>query len=167
MNGEVIPCETHGRYLGVTLDGGLVWKEQITNMSTKATKAMNILKHLRSTWWGAHPNTMLIFYKAFVKPQLDFGALILSRYSKSKLNKLDKVHFQALRICLGMMRFTPTNVVLSEAAESSLSVRRDYLAMRFLIKSMSIQHNPVTQAVTEMYINYNEYGEVEFLGCRS
>lgn len=53
------------------------------------------------------------------------------------------------------MRSTPINIVLSEAGELPLDIRRNWLAIRFLIKAFSIQDNPAVEYLTANYVNYN------------
>ena len=155
LNDEIIPWSNSQRYLGVVLDSKFTWKLQVDNMRQRADKALNILRFLAGTWWGAHPLTLLTFCKAYVRSHLDFGSIVLSKCAKIHLDKLDRVQFHALRVCLGLMRSTPTNVLLSEAGEMSLELRRNYLAAKFLLKASAILNNPVVNFINSMYINYN------------
>lgn len=155
MDGEMIPWVDNYRYLGIVLDNHLTWSKQINNMCQKALKALNILRYIRGTWWGSHPLTMLTFYKAYVRSHLDFGSIIINKCAQYQLNKLDKIQYQSLRVCLGLMKSTPVNIILSEAAELPLDIRRNWLALKFLIKAFSIQNNKVVEAITTNYIHYN------------
>ncbi|KAL3288456.1 hypothetical protein HHI36_002901 [Cryptolaemus montrouzieri] len=61
--------------------------------------------------------------------------------SKGILNKLDRVQFAAIRIALGCMRSTPTNILLSESGEYSLELRRSWLAYKLITKALRISDN--------------------------
>ncbi|XP_026481355.1 uncharacterized protein LOC113388168 [Ctenocephalides felis] len=47
---------------------------------------------------------------------------------------LDRIQYSAIRTCLGAFRSTPTNALIAEAGEPPLSIRKQILSNRFLIK---------------------------------
>ena len=61
----------------------------------------------------------------------------------SALGILDRAQFGALRVALGCMRTTPTSVLLSEAGESPLSLRRSLLSGRFILRNFSWMGSPL------------------------
>lgn len=156
LQDEIINWVEKIRYLGIILDKRCSWIPQVEAMCVKANKAINIMKFFCKTWWGGHPLTMLNFYKAYVRSHLDYGSLILLKCTKNTLAKLDRVQFQGLRVCLGLMRSSPTNIILSEAAECPLDIRRNFLATKFLLKSFSSHENPVINEVSRAYGAYNQ-----------
>ena len=156
INGQNIPWKNIVKYLGVCFDTKLSWEPQIQLMLQKASKGLNMMRSICRTWWGGHPSTLLSFYKAFVRSQLDYGAICLGGCSKKVISQLNKIQFEALRIALGFMKSTPTNVLLGEACEMDLDHRRFFLAAKFLVKAASIENNQVVSAVRCLYINYNE-----------
>lgn len=153
---HVIRWVEYVKYLGIFIDNRFSWNHQIEAMCSKATKGINLMRYFCKTWWGGHPITMLNFFKSYIRSHLDYGSILLAKCSKKLLEKLDKVHFQALRICLGFMRSCPTNIILSESAELPLNIRRNFLATKLLLKAFSIQDNPIIQSVTEAYGAYNQ-----------
>ena len=48
---------------------------------------------------------------------------------------LDRAQYEALRVSLGRMRWTPIAVLLSESGEPPLSLRRSLLGGRFILKN--------------------------------
>lgn len=79
VNNTVIPWSPVLKYLGVIFDSKLTWRPQVEYTSTKALKSLNIIRYLSKTWWGAHPSTSLLFYKALVRSHLDYGLYMLSK----------------------------------------------------------------------------------------
>ncbi|XP_060522337.1 uncharacterized protein LOC132699561 [Cylas formicarius] len=156
VNSVNIPWKNEIRYLGVTFDAKLTWVPQVGRMIHKAASGINIMRFLSRTWWGAHPSTLLIFYKAFVRSHLDYGSMVLGCCGKKTLSGLDRIQYQALRVTLGMMKSTPINILLGEACETSLEVRRIMLASKFLVKSLRIRNNPSFLATQRLYIAYQE-----------
>ena len=42
----------------------------------KCIRALNMVKFLRGTWWGADPRTLLLLYKSFVRSIIDYGSFM-------------------------------------------------------------------------------------------
>ena len=62
--------------------------------------------------------------------------------------KLDRVQFASIRTSLGLMRTTPTNVLLDLAGESSLEERRIFLSKKYLSKVMSTKHHTLNSVLS-------------------
>lgn len=144
------------RYLGMIFEYNLSWKLHIENCCVKANKAINVMKSVTRTWWGAHQNTLLIIYKGLVRPHLDFGCQAISFTSKYNCLKLDRVQYQALRVVLGCMRSTPTNALLAEAGELPLNLRRIYLCTKFAFKKLAINDDITSKSIMNFYAIFNQ-----------
>ncbi|XP_030763442.1 uncharacterized protein LOC115888001 [Sitophilus oryzae] len=68
---------------------------------------------------------------------------------------MDKIQFQALRIALGMMRSTPTIILLSESGELPLDLRSQALGTKQALKVLSYE-NPIGNMLIQLYARYNE-----------
>lgn len=75
---EISSSET-ARFLGIIFDYKMTFTPHINAILTKCNKALNIIKYLRGTWWGADPQTLLLLYKSFVRSILDYGSSSTSR----------------------------------------------------------------------------------------
>ena len=53
ISGERLPFERTPKYLDVTLDHTLSYKQHLTDVSFKVTKQCNLLKRLAGNHWGA------------------------------------------------------------------------------------------------------------------
>ena len=83
------------------------------------------LKVLSRTEWGADQTTLLTLYRSLVRSKLDYGCLVYGSASKTALAKLDPVHNQGLRLCLGAFRSSPVESLYVEAHEPPLEIRRE------------------------------------------
>ncbi|XP_026471326.1 uncharacterized protein LOC113375609 [Ctenocephalides felis] len=115
----------------------MTFKKHIQELSRKCETGINILRKITNTKWGAHPETCLLLYRNLIRTQIDYGCFIYGQTSKSEQNKLDKIQYSAIRTCIGAFRSTPTNAILTEAGEPPLSIRREILANRFLMKKLN------------------------------
>lgn len=77
------------RFLGVIFDYKLSFVPHINKLLSKCQRALNIIKFIRRTWWGADPSTLLIFYKSFVRSLIDYGCFIYFPYRKDLKEKIE------------------------------------------------------------------------------
>ena len=64
-------------------------------------KALNLLKVLSNTSWGADRSTLLHLYRSLIRSKLDYGSIVYGSARKSYLQMLDTVHHQGLRFGFG------------------------------------------------------------------
>ena len=97
----------------------------------KCLKALNLLKVLSHTSWGADQTTLLKLYWSLVRSKLDYGCIIYGSARKSYLQMLDPIHNQGLRLALGAFRTSPVASLYVEADEPSLYSRREKLSLQY------------------------------------
>lgn len=134
LAGYNFPFQSKIKYLGVILDKKLTWKPFIESIKNKCIRGINFLKFVTKIWWGADVETALTFYKAYIRSIIDYGCILYGSASKSLLNNLDVTQRKALRICLGAMKSTPNDALHVEALEPPLSIRRQFLSEKFILK---------------------------------
>ena len=64
------------KFLGVFFDQRLTWSRHVDYLVSKCSKAINILKSVSSTKWGADKSSMILLYKALVQSRLDYDCLV-------------------------------------------------------------------------------------------
>ena len=103
----------------------------IKYLKAKCLKALNLLKVLSHTSWGADRTTLLKLYRSLVRSKLDYGCIIYGSARKSYLQMLDPIHNQGLRLALGAFRTSPVARLYVEADEPSLySLTHQILLMK-------------------------------------
>ncbi|GFQ84185.1 solute carrier family 35 member B1 [Trichonephila clavata] len=95
-----------------------------SDLKIRSAKALNILKVLANTRWGADRTSLLRLYRALIRSKLDYGSVVYSSACKSLLKILDPVHHQGLRLCLGAFCTSPVESLYAEAYEPPLDLRR-------------------------------------------
>jgi hypothetical protein len=101
------------KYLGVTLDSRLTWKEHV---EAKARKAQNLLWACRRSFgvrWGLGPKVVHWLYVAIVRPTITFASVIWRPgcQTASTKKKLSKVQRLACLGIMGALRTTPTGTM--------------------------------------------------------
>ena len=155
-----IAAQHHGyksKFLGILFDRKLSFIPHIKYLKAKCLKALNLLKVLSHTSWGADRTTLLKLYRSIVWSKLDYGCIIYGSARKSYLQMLDPIHNQGLKLALGAFRTSPVARLYVEADEPSLYSRREKLSLQYAIRLAANPSNP-THEVTfpPNYVNLYE-----------
>jgi hypothetical protein len=112
------------KYLGVTWDKGVTWKNHIKQVVSTANKRVGILSFMSKQNHGLNQKIMITLYKTLVRPILEYASEIWGDASPTNLKKLDSVQHQALTKCLGVNRLAHKKDVNFEASVLPLELRR-------------------------------------------
>ena len=147
VDGTSIKVADEAKFLGLVFDRRLTFRAHVKYLKTVCDKALNVLRVVGHTDWGADKIVLLRLYRALVRSKLDYGCIVYGSASKSVLRTLDAVHHAGLRICLGAFRTSPVQSLYVKAGETSLSLRRLRLSMNYVLKLHSIPENPAYDCV--------------------
>ena len=134
LDKDPIQFVKEAKFLGLIWDTKLTFEPHIKYLKARCQKALNVLKVLSRTEWGADQTTLLKLYRSLVRSKLDYGCLVYGSASKTALAKLDPVHNQGLRLSLGAFRSSPVESLYVEAHEPPLEIRREKLALQYILK---------------------------------
>ena len=138
LDGTPIPVVEENKFLGVIFDRKLSFIPHIKQLKAKCQKALNLLRVVAHTDWGADRKVLLNLYRTIIRSKLDYGSIIYGSARKSYLEMLDSIHHQGLRLALGAFRTSPSESLLAEANEPSLYNRRLKLSMQYALKLKSM-----------------------------
>lgn len=138
------------KYLGLWLDRGIRWTLHINNVYEKCLKFVNIFKVLVGSSWGVHPIHLRRLYLAIVRSRMDYASIIYDDCCRTRINKLDTLQNQFLRIIGGFIKSTPVHAMESELCISPLFVRRQYLAGKYWVKSKSFIDSIIIDLLEEL-----------------
>ena len=142
LDGMEIPVVDQYKFLGVIFDRKLSFIPHINYLKAKCHKALQLLRVVAHTDWGADKSTLLKLYRSLVRSKLDYGCFIYGSARKSYLRCLDSIHHLGLRLALGALRTSPVESLYVEANEAPLSLRREKLALQYFTKLQSCPSNP-------------------------
>ena len=149
LDGTPIPVVEENKFLGVVFDRKLSFIPHIKQLKAKCQKALNLLRVVAHTDWGADRKVLLNLYRTIIRSKLDYGSIIYGSARKSYLEMLDPIHHQGLRLALGAFRTSPSESILAEANEPSFYNRRLKLSMQYALKLKSNPSNPTYETVFE------------------
>ena len=147
LDNDPIQFVKEAKFLGLIWDTKLTFEPHIKYLKARCQKSLNILKVLSRTEWGADQTTLLILYRFLVRSKLDCGCIVYESASKTALAKLDPVHNQGLRLSLGAFRSSPVESLHVEAHEPPLEIRREKLALQYILKLKANPGNPAYDLV--------------------
>ena len=142
LYGSPIPVVQEYKYLGLIFDKKLSFIPHIKYIKAKCHKALNMMKVLSHTTWGADRTTLLLLYRSLIRSKLDYGSIAYGSARKSYLAMLDPLHHQGLRLALGAFRTSPVASLYVEADEASLTSRREKLSLQYAIRLAENPSNP-------------------------
>ncbi len=113
--GEKIQNADASKFLGVHFDTKLDWKTHINHLKNKTNNALNILKKLSNTSWGADRTSLLRVYTSHIRSILDYGSIVYNSAKPSNIKKLNSVQNQGIRLSIGAFRTSPVPSLQAEA----------------------------------------------------
>ena len=123
--------------LGVTYDQRLTWQAHISSVVERTKAPYSLMRNVSAQSWGASKRALLTLYRALVRSRLDYGCEAFYTASNRQLQLLDNVQHKCLRLCCGAMSTTPVNTLEQDCGDMPLHIRRERLALRFLIRAAS------------------------------
>ena len=142
LYGSPIPVVDESKFLGILFDRKLSFIPHIKYLKAKCLKALNLLKVLSHTSWGADRTTLLKLYRSLVRSKLDYGCIMYGSARKSYLQMFDPIHKQGLRLASWAFRNSPVASLYVEAVEPSLYSRREKLSLQNAIRLAANPSNP-------------------------
>ena len=78
-------------------------------LKEKCTKALDVIKVVANSKWGADKITLLHLYRFHVRSTLDYSCFVYGSARTLYLKALDAIHHQGLRLCLGAFQTSPVD----------------------------------------------------------
>ena len=135
---NVIPIVEDHKFLGVYFDSHLNFKKHVDYIRGKCKKALNLLRKVSHTKWGADRKTLKMLYKATVRAILDYGCQVYGSASKATLARLDPIHNEGMRQVTGAFRSSPAVSLQVESGELPLQLHRELTTMK---SKLNFQNN--------------------------
>ncbi|XP_076304422.1 uncharacterized protein LOC143222198 isoform X1 [Tachypleus tridentatus] len=137
--GEVVlPVVPETKFLGLIFNRKLTFIPHIKQLRVKCTRAVNILRVLFSTTWGADQRSVLKIYRALIQSKHDYESLVYGSVRPLALKMLDPIHHQGLWLCTGAFRTSPVKSLCIESHEPSLHLHYLQLSLLSALKLRSL-----------------------------
>ena len=152
INNHLLNWATSVRYLGVIVDPKLSWNQNISYVSEKATKVLNLLRRHMYTCRAASKQKA---FRALVIPVLDYASPVWNPHTNKNCITLERIQSRGARWICGS-RFCHHTYRWSKSSEEcckelswpSLSTRRKYLSLTMIY---DILHNHVSLQFSDYF----------------
>ena len=144
LNSTHIPIIGEAKFIGLLCDSKLSFSLHITSLKSRCTRSLDLIKVLSNTTWGADKKVLFRLYRALIRSKLDYGCIVYGSARPSYIKRLDTIHNQRLRLCLGAFRTSPVQSLYVESNEPPLGLRMTRLSLQY---GMSNKVNPAYSAV--------------------
>ena len=165
LDGKRIKSVSEKKFLGLWFDHRLLWKTHVTHLKNECSKSLNLLKTLAFSKTKTDTKMLLRIYKSLILPKIDYGCHAYGTASDGVLKKLNVIHNQALRLCLGAFHTTPIISLEVESNLQSLEYRRKILGIKYLARTQTIDRDKTIcnlrdQRQVDLYKNSKRYKSV-------
>ena len=150
-SGERLPFERTLKYLGVTLDRTLSYKQHLTDVSSKVTKRCNLLKRLAGNHWGADFSTLRSSALALCYSAAEYCSLAWSQ--SHHCYKVDVALNEYLRLVSGYIKPTPTDTLPVLRGIEPADIRKDKNILEFRNRVLSEERQILNNLITHPLTN--------------
>lgn len=137
-----IDIKKSAKFLGLIFDSHLTWGDHIEYILKRCKARLNLLRCISGSKWGASSSSLKNVYMALIKPLLEYGCQAFDSAADSVKNKLNKVQYQALRICAGAISRTSLAKLQVECGDPPLQLSRDRISNIMSRVIMSMESHP-------------------------
>ena len=145
INDETVPTVQKPKFLGITFDNLLSFKQHTLNLKTKIQAKNNVLKCLAGTDWGKEKEVLTNTYKALGQSQLNYCAPVWTpQLSNTSWRHLQTAQNSALRIATGCHLMSDIDHLHNETKIMKVRPHCEMLSKQFLLSTQLQDHpNPV------------------------
>ena len=130
--GEKLINTDNTKLLGVTLEENLSFKAHIDDIAKRGRMRLNLLKILSGTTWGCKPQTLMRLYKAYIRPVLEYGAIVMLSAKDQAIKKLQIIQNKAIKIAFRLHPRSRTNEIHKLAEIPLIKTRLEELSTNFI-----------------------------------
>jgi len=144
LEDRAICQDANPTFLGVTYDRCLSFGPHVHNIVQKCKRRTNIIRCLANTDWGFPLNNLRASYIALCRSTLEYAAAGWAPWlSATVTNRIEQAQRYACRAITGLLKTTPSNVLLIESNLPSMKTRHKQIALAAYDKALRLpQDNP-------------------------
>ena len=131
---QIVEVQTH-KHLGLTFNTNLTWSDHITQLVSKASKCVGLLKRISR---DVPRKCLEILYKSTILPIMEYAAVIFDGSTDTITKRLEDTQRQAALACTGAYKHTRHTKLLEELGWPLLSTRHKHHRLVLMYK---IQNN--------------------------
>ena len=127
LGDTVLPFVDSSKFLCLVFDKPSTWRQHIHSLWTQCNSALNVLRMISGTSWGADRVTLLWLHRVLITSVLDYGRIVYGCASATNLHTRVTVHHVGIRLATGGFHTSRIECLLVNAGEPFLSLHWDIL----------------------------------------
>ena len=141
IDGEIVPTVKKPKFLGITFDNLLSFKQHASDIKTKVQVKNNVLKALAGSDWGKEKETIVNTYKAIGRPHLNYCCNIWTpSLSATSWQGLQIAQNQALKVATGCHRMADIDHIHNKTKMMKVCPHCEMLSKQFLLATQKPNH---------------------------
>jgi exonuclease III len=137
INRDVIPKNNTVQYLGITVSSTCTLHADLKATLKKARNRANLLYKIRGRLRGCAPETLLYTYNSFIRPVIEYRALLYSTLPKRAAFKIYSFERHTLRDMFRLHRQHPSNTLYDATKTTPISERLTLLQARYIERTLN------------------------------
>ena len=125
------------KFLGVTLNDTLTWKDHVDSVAAKVGRNIQLLRRL--SWFLPQP-VLLLFFHSYIQPSFDYCDVVWNSCSKYESDRLEKLQNYAAKSILHKRRDFSSTTAREILGLSTLQCRRKFHLLCHTFKSVNHLH---------------------------
>ena len=93
---------TKSKYIGITINNKLMWKDHITNICNKANSTLGFI---RRNLYTANKEIKLKCYNSFVRPILEYSSTVWDPHHLNEIHEIESIQKRALKFINGKITY--------------------------------------------------------------
>ena len=139
------------------LDKKLNFIPHINYIKNKCNKALQLLRVIAPTNWGADKETLLKLYRTLIRSKIEYGCFLCKSARKSYLKILTPIYHTSLRLALRVFQISPVESLYAELYESPPKLRCNNLPLKYYIKLKAGLTNPAHSSIFRLNVKLSSY----------
>ena len=101
-------------------------------------KRLNLLKALTGRTWGANTDTILYTYRTFIRPLIEYSAVLIAHCDQNMFKKIQAIEIKAIKIAFDLPPWSLNTFCYDLVPFSPIGDRLKKLAKQFIEKTRKI-----------------------------
>ena len=135
LRNELLTFEKEAKFLGVMFDQKLTFENHILELTKKCKNRLNLLKSMCGNGWGANSETILYTYRTYIRPLMEYGAVLYAYGDESLLQKIQAIETTAIKIAFDLPPWTLNYFCYKHITFTPILDRLKHLAKSFIRKN--------------------------------
>ena len=141
INGIPFPLDKTPKFLGVTYDTHFTFTPHVDNLVARVSSRLKLLKCLAGTTWGHQKETLLLTFKAIIRPLFTYASSAwFPNAFPTSIAKLQTLQNQIFRVCTGCVGSSSLSHLHNETKFLPVKEHLELLCTQYLASSLRPNH---------------------------